>query len=419
VRALRRGGRLLHATLAASLSATLATAPLTALHFSELAPAGVISNAIAIPLTEMAIVPLGLMGALLGAGRSVLGGWLLDATGFLASVLLAFVDAVARVAPVWSVPAPSTIFLIVAAATLAWIAAAPTVRWPRMLVGLAILGAVQGAEAVAGRLRPALEVVFLDVGQGDAAVMLVPGRGAIVIDGGGGRGDPGARVVVPYLRRRGVRRVERLILSHPHPDHSGGVAAVLAQFPVGEIWTNGQETRDPGTLALLAEAGARGVPVRRPRKDRVGDLTLEILGPLDANGDVVADPLASENDNSLVVALSYAGRRVLFAGDIERDAESALLASAPGPIDVLKVPHHGSRTSSTGALLDALRPRVAVASLADGNRYRFPHPDVVARYRARGIRLHRTDTDGAVSLRIDAAGGMTVACARPGACDFR
>ncbi len=363
----------------------------------------------------MAIVPVAVVGSLLGALGLGLGGWLLDLAGFLASVLLGFVAKVAAVAPVWSVPSPSTLCLFVSGLALVWIASDAHRRGRRLVVGFAMVAVVIGGEALVDRLLPTLEIVFLDVGQGDAAVVLVPGHGAIVIDGGGGHGDPGARVLVPFLRRRGVRHVERLILSHPHPDHSGGLPAVLDKLPVDEIWTNGQDTRDPATLALLAAAAARGIPVRRPRSDRVGALSLELLAPLDGDGAIVSDPLASENDNSLVLALSWAGRRILLPGDVEHEAEAALLRSGLGTIDVLKVPHHGSRTSSTEALLDRARPSLAIASLAEGNRYRFPHPDVVARYRTRGIALYRTDRDGAVRLRIGAQGRIDVDCARPGA----
>ena len=143
------------------------------------------------------------------------------------------------------------------------------------------------------------------------------------------------------------------------------------------------------------------------------------IAPRNATGSIAIDPLASENDNSLVLVLGYAGRRVLFAGDIEAEGEAALVAAGPEPVDVLKVPHHGSRTSSSKALLAALRPRLAVASLAAGNRYRFPHPDVVARYRAREVPLYRTDRDGALSLRIAADGELELRCARPAGCGVR
>jgi competence protein ComEC len=118
----------------------------------------------------------------------------------------------------------------------------------------------------------------------------------------------------------------------------------------------------------------------------------------------------------VVLRIRWAGRALLLTGDIEADAERMLLAAAPGPIDVLKVPHHGSRTSSTAPLLETLRPRWAIASLAADNRYRFPHPDVVARYRAGGAALLRTDRDGAVQVRITQDGAIAVRCARPRGC---
>ena len=280
-----------------------------------------------------------------------------------------------------------------------------------LLVAAVVLG-----EHVVARIAPGIEICFLDVGQGDASVVLLPDHSAIVIDGGPGRDGAAARHVLGFLARRGVRRVALLVLSHPHPDHSGGLPGVLDQLPVDEIWWNGQVNADPATRALLARAHALRVPIAQPHTLSRGGVELIPLAPLMQGGEILIDPLASENDNSLVVALTYAGRRVLWSGDIEREAEERLAASSPGHFDVLKVPHHGSRTSSSEALLDAVYPQLAVASLAAGNRYRFPHPDVLRRYADRGVPFYRTDRDGAVTVRIDSHGRIRTTCARPEGC---
>jgi competence protein ComEC len=351
---------------------------------------------------------VGALVALAGGGRFVL-----HVAGFLASLLLAFVDAVAAHAPIVTVAAPSKLVLLVSCAGMLWAALSSRRRLHRLALVAGVVLALLGAERLWAWARPAVEVVFLDVGQGDAGVAFLPGGEVIVIDGGP---DPRAQVLVPFLRRRGVRRVDLVVLSHQHPDHAGGLAELLRQFPIGELWTNGRESEDPAVRALLAEAAARHVPLGAPGSRRWGEVTLDVLAPRDAAGAVVADPLDAENDASLVLRLRYGGRAVLFAGDIEAAAEAALVARAPGAVDVLKVPHHGSRTSSSEELLEALRPRWAVASLADGNRYRFPHPDVVARYREHGVSLLRTDRDGAVSVRVSRGGAIGFSCARPVAC---
>jgi competence protein ComEC len=398
--------------LSASLAATVATAPITAAHFSQIAPVGAISNLVAIPLTEAAIVPLGIVGALADLFWPTLGGILLSLAGALAALLRALVAALAAVAPVWIVPAPSTLLLGSCALALLWVARSPGLK--RVACASAFVAVVVAAEALWDWGHPRLELTVLDVGQGDAIVLRLPDGRAILVDGGGGgRADPGAQVVVPALLRLGVRRLALVVLSHGHPDHAGGLAEVLRRLPVDELWDNGRTSDEPSVRALRAVAAARGVQRGPPRAQNFGGVLLDVLA---AHGEVADDPLASENDASLVLRIRWAGRTILLTGDIEEEAERALVAEAPGPTDILKVPHHGSRTSSTAALLEALRPRWAIASLAAGNRYRFPHPDVVARYRAGGAALLRTDRDGAVQVRIFADGEMKVRCARPSGC---
>jgi competence protein ComEC len=409
-RMLRRGLQLVRV----SFAATLITAPITAWHFSQIAPIGVFSNLVAVPLTEAAIVPLGLVGAALDLGVPALGGVVLLCVGAFAAALRAFIAATAHVSPVWVTPAPSVLVLVVSAGLLLWLARRPSAR--RLGAAAGVIALCLLGEGLWGALHPSLELTFVDIGQGDAAVIRAPDGRAVVVDGGGGgRSDVGARVLAPYLARIGVRRLSLVILTHPHPDHAGGLAEILLRYPTDELWTNGQEGNDPSVRALLAAAATRQVPHRPPRSLQLGAVTLDVLAPRNEHGVIAPDPLASENDNSLVVRLRYGGRAVLLTGDVEADAERALLRSRLGPVDVLKVPHHGSRTSSSEPLLSTLRPRWAIASLGAGNRYLFPHPDVVARYRAVGASFLRTDRDGAVRVRIGADGAIDVRCARVGA----
>ncbi len=397
-----------------SLAATLATAPLTAWWFAEVAPMGVVTNVVAVPLTELVIVPLGIAGAILASVWSPLGRLPLLLSGFATFLLTQASAYLAPWSPVFRTGAPSWACVTVCVFALLWIARAPGLR--RVAVACVAVAVVVAGEALADWCRPSVEVCFLDVGQGDAAVVLLPDHRALVVDGGPGQGEAAARTVGDYLARRGVRRIALMVLSHPHPDHSGGLPGLFARFSVDELWWNGQLNADPATRALLRRAGTFGVPVVAPHGLDLGAVHLEVLGPHSYTGEPGTDPLASENDNSLVVRLDYAGRSLLFAGDIEAEAEEALVARRPRHIDVLKVPHHGSRTSSTEELLRALRPSLAIASLAAGNRYRFPHPDVVERYRALTIPLYRTDRDGAVTVRFGHDGTVQTSCARPGGC---
>jgi competence protein ComEC len=185
---------------------------------------------------------------------------------------------------------------------------------------------------------------------------------------------------------------------------------------VRTLWTAGDGGGNPAYDRLLALARARGVDLPRPAPVRRGPLVIQPRGPF--TGDVIAAaPGLSVNDASLVVRVGFAGRWLLFSGDIEEQGEAELVARAtvsdPLASDVLKVPHHGSRTSSSEAFVDAVRPRIAVASLGRRNRFGFPRAEVVERYRERSVRLFRTDIQGAVVLKIDTKGGLEATCTRP------
>lgn len=410
--------------LDATLGATLATTPLCALHFSAVQGAGLFGNLLVVPPCEGLVLPLGLLGAAAGLLWPALGSAALHAAAAAARVALELARELAGWGLSAAVPSPGAAALLLWAVGLVLLAYTrgapmPSRVWlgPGALAALLWLGPDVGAAS-------ALRVTLLDVGQGDATVVELPGGQVLVIDGGNGPGPDGAgpdlgqRVVAPFLQRRGLRRIDVLVASHPHPDHVGGLAALVQRFPVGEIWTAdgpALEAADPTWARVLAEAAARAVPVRAPRTLSAGGATVEVLWP-GAAGAARRDPELSHNDNSLVLRVRYAGRAVLLPGDIERDGEAGLLAAPGGPdavrADVLKVPHHCSRTSSTEALLRAVAPQVAVCSLGYRNRYGFPHAEVVARYERAGIRLLRTDQDGAVQVRITRHGELSVQTTR-------
>jgi competence protein ComEC len=425
-RVLRGVGRLGAATLAAGLT----TAPLVAHHFGEVTPAAPLGNLLLVPLVEMVVVPFGLGGATLAAlAGDRWGGPLLAVANGGARLALAAAEKFRLLAPVWTTRSPNafeTATLVVGGALS--LAALPRQAGGRRVKALAAatllgMGGVSlVVRDVSRRHDPDLLVTFLDVGQGDAAVIQAPGGGTILIDGGGtydGSFDPGARVVEPFLRARGITRVDTVVLSHPHPDHLGGLQRILARFPVGQLWTSGDDGHNPEYHRLIDAARARGVLLPVPMKEALGPTVLEPLGPFvgDGGGERIGPPEGSTvNDASLVIRLAFGSRSVLFAGDIEADGEGEVTGrTAAGQIvasDVLKVPHHGSRTSSSAELLDVVRARLAVMSLGWKNRFHFPNADVVARYRARGVTLLRTDLAGAVTIRVTPDGDMTTSCAR-------
>jgi competence protein ComEC len=211
-------------------------------------------------------------------------------------------------------------------------------------------------------------------------------------------------VLAPYLQDRGVRTIDLMVLSHPHPDHMNGLQAVLKDFTVREVWASGLDTDLPGYAEFKEQVSRRRIPFREVTAGdsaEKGGARLDVLHPGPAFLQRKARAYAAENDRSLVVRISLAGRVLLVPGDIHADGERELLRTTPGlACDVLKVPHHGSRTSSTGALVETLRPGVAVITVAEGNLYRHPSDEVVGRYGEQGTAIYRTDRHGAVTVRL-------------------
>ncbi|WP_273379580.1 DNA internalization-related competence protein ComEC/Rec2 [Symbiobacterium thermophilum] len=422
----------LSAGLAATLAAQALVEPLSLHAFGLFSPVGPLANLAVIPYVGL-LVPFGLATVLLGlfappavwllgvAGRGALVG-LVYMVKALASVPLAQVD-VGRLPPGWALGWY---------AALAW-AALPEARripaalWARLracrravraggaLAGALALLAAAGA-ALSWRLAlaappDALELVVLDVGQGDAILVKAPGDHAALVDAGpayefgtgGGRFDAGAAVVVPHLRRIGVRRLDLFVLTHPDVDHVGGAGSVLRALPVGQVLVSTPRAEEVHHVSALETARALGVPVRVPQEGEVlrlgEEVFLEVLGP-------PSPPITGSrsDDNANCVALRVVYRQVAFllACDLEAVAEERLVER--GRLlraDVLKVSHHGSRFSTGDRFLEAVRPRYAVISAGAGNPFGHPHADVLDRLSRAGAEIWRTDRHGTVTVRTD------------------
>jgi competence protein ComEC len=388
--------------LRVSASATAATAALVALHFGMVSPLGWLANGVAVPLTSLVFLPLALgagMAALL-APDGPLAALGIAAAARLGELALAGVARLAALAPAASGVAPGPLGLALSAGlALACIRARPT--WLRL--GLGALAAAAPALGPAPAFEPPRpRAVFMDVGQGDAAV--VQGlRTNVLVDGGvalPGRWDAGERVVVPALGALGVRSLDLVVASHADADHAGGLPAVLRALPVRRLWLPPGGRTDPAFAALRSAAAARGAAVEeRAAGDpplRLGDLVVETLWP--PRG---ARAAAGRNDGSLVLRVHAGGRSVLLPGDLEQAGERALhAAGAALRADVLKLGHHGSRTSSSAAFLAAVSPALAIVSAPRHGRFGMPHREVVERLDAAGIPWRWTGRDGAVLVGL-------------------
>jgi competence protein ComEC len=394
----RRGWRArllepLAAGACATVAASVATAPVLACHFRQLPVLGLLANVAGIPLGS-ALTAVSTLAAVAAAAAPALAPPLLLAARPLATALLALSDAAA--APRWSTLGLASPGLAGALAFAAAAFAAGRLAGARRALAAGVAAAcllLPGPlRAAAARARGGLEVWFVSVGHGDAALLRLPDGSAVLVDAGGAPGggpDPGARDVVPLLRDLGVRRLAAVFASHPHPDHVLGLAAVVAAVPADLVFSNG-DAGDGEARAVLA--GLRPTPLLPGDGWERSGVRFDVLGG-------PREQLAP-NDASLVLRVTFGETRFLFPGDVEAAGEAAAVARGGLAADVVKVPHHGSRRSSSQAFVDAVRPRLAVVSVGTANRYGFPHAEAVARWREAGARVVRTD-DGAIRLLSD------------------
>jgi competence protein ComEC len=357
--------------LATTAGATVGTLPTVAFYFQDLSVTAPIANLVAVPLMGTVATPALLMSQLL---PGFLGRWALVVADGAVTLALVLTEPLA-VAPVHpAVTLPGALLLVAAMLLRKQVIAA-------VLLGTLALGLVE---------RPVrtLVVTILDVGQGDAALVEWPDGRAWLIDGG-----PPGRDLLLALRRRGVTRLDTVVISHPHPDHIGGLDAVFAEMPVDTVRIPRVPLAGEATYAAtLAKTRAKRILGARSRGDPFATALVHPLPGFFADDNV--------NDESLVLRFGLGRRHFLFAGDVEAAAERAIVGSGLDVrADVLKVPHHGSRTSSSPAFVAAVAPSIAVVPVGRANRYGHPHAAAMAAYR--GTKVYRTDLDGSVTIRTD------------------
>jgi competence protein ComEC len=360
-------------------AAELAVTPLTLFHFHQYALGGSVMTLLLTPLVIAMLVVSLFVCAIPSPHILALLGWL--------HRLCTFLNHVA---------APSSGFF--AAPPLATLAAG---------FGLALLavalfrGRVRAAAVAAVLTIPTIAALYLgtrtpsgthltmlDVGQGDAILLRAGGK-SLLVDGG-----PRPLKLLPQLADLGVRKIDVVVLSHVHPDHCGGLPMLVTRMRVGEVWLSPRRFRGDCAQQLLEACRAQLVPIHFVR-----DGDTKQLGPLTMRAFLAGSTFRRAPENNASVVLQIGG--VVLTGDIEREAE-AEIAPRLAPADVLKIAHHGSRSSTTDPLLDRVRPRIALISCGKHNLFGHPHPSVLESLRARGVRVWRTDRSGTVDVEMRA-----------------
>ncbi|MGE5244514.1 MAG: ComEC/Rec2 family competence protein [Betaproteobacteria bacterium] len=409
---------------AASAAAELMLFPVSALVFERVTFAGLALNFAAVPLMAvaqvagMALVPAALVSRPLADALGIVA-WI-GAEGLVRSAdLVRFAPGLAyRVAPP---PAAAVILYYGSGALAYWLwrrgpgqkgesAARLRRRAATLAAGAVALGAAvwilaDPRAALVARGDGRLHVTFIDVGQGDAAFLRLPDGATMLVDAGGlsegARFDVGDRVVAPVLRSAGVARLDTLVVTHGDPDHAGGADAIVREFRPREVWEGVPVPRLPVLQTVRADAsavGARWTAVRAGERRRVGEVEVRVCHPPPPDW----ERQKVRNDDSVVLDVRWRDVSILLTGDIGLPVERQLAGGLPpAPLRVVKVPHHGSLTSSTPEFVRSLAPRVAVFSVGRGNHFGHPAPEVVQRYEDAGAAVFRTDEDGAITLDSD------------------
>ncbi|WP_035322559.1 DNA internalization-related competence protein ComEC/Rec2 [Peribacillus kribbensis] len=398
-----------------SLISQLCSIPIVLYHFFEVSAAGVFVNLLYIPLYSFVILPLSFLAFILLIAIPPIS-WLfislLQIIITLSNAITSFLAELPLASLVFGRPNEYILllmFLLLLGVFFSW---DYKKRRECMWIGMALI-CLLFCQYEIENLTPYGEVTFIDVGQGDSILIRLPyGRGTYLIDTGGSvvfaqedwekkrrEFDPGRDIVVPYLKSRGIRKLDKLILTHPDADHIGGAPSVLKEIDAKEVLISKGAVRgylEKRTLQNKRKAVA--VPVKDGDKWSTGKERFYILNPWQQT--------ENTNDASIVIYAEAGGLKWMFTGDLGKEGEASLIKRYPGlKADILKAGHHGSKTSSSEGFVAALQPGTAVISAGRKNRYGHPNEETLEVLERHNIKIFRTDLNGAVTYRFHSSHG--------------
>jgi competence protein ComEC len=414
-----------------SVAATLGTLPLVAFYFNRISTIGPIANMVAVPLLGMLALPIALATIVAMPLSTMLAAVLVKISSFLVAISISIIGFFASIPGAYfSISAPTLPEIAVYYALLiALVKGVPVFRersgepvsrkktlsplWRcAIIAGCVIFFIADGfflywKDQCDGKLK----VTFIDVGQGNAALIQCPRGKNILIDGGGfpkSSFDVGKYVVAPFLWHERIKNIDVVVLTHPHPDHLNGLIFVLKNFNVREVWSNGQGSTSSSYRGFVETLKEKHIPHRvvsaKTAAVNMNGVSIRLLNPpVPLLGDV--DDFRNydtANDLSMVMKITFDRVGFLFPADISSRTEACLLGENKAmAAQVLLVPHHGGFRSSSVPFLQSVQPRVAVISCGRDNIYNLPHPNVLERYKKMGTTILRTDRNGAVIVETD------------------
>lgn len=397
-----------------SLFAYLGTLPLVAYYFNQISIVGLGANIILVPLVGFLVVPLGLGAMFIYPFSSLMASILIRLAGFFIEIALKIIhglstlpfSSIKTINPTWiEIMCYYGLLVILLMALSAKGKRRPAIKKSMQIVAALVMVIVVRDIIYWVHHRffhRDLRVTVLDVGQGSASLVEFPNGPCMMIDGGGFTDndsfDMGQKVIAPFLWSKKIATVDTVVLSHPESDHLNGLLYILDNFHVNEFWFNGQWRSTKSCERLKDILVRKNIKIRSvthlPKEVNIHGAQIKVLWPMETNSEM------NTNDACLVVKINYGNQSFLFPGDITKNTEKAMVQRYNNELEsqVLVVPHHGSKTSSSALFIDKVKPEYAVISAGYRNRYSMPHKAVLKRLTERGINIYRTDMAGAILM---------------------